>query len=1203
MGEVEKPVSRLDTLRKASESIPKAPAKPATKAEPAQDLPKEFHDARQKEAKRSLDIDAEEHRQAMTGQKDPEVLQQLTDEWKQAKAQTKAIKAQHLKNIKAEKPTGDDGFLDAGDAKKSDPQPLSQADDNVKQSDSLPDQVPDVQESTPFEEFLKAYSEQEAKVGKEIRARIEAKKKQPVKPKDYEKDAFDPEAPPNARLPKDPVEPVSTAKAMGPATPATPAASAVKQTIQPPKSTAEADNILELDNRSLAQQLEERQKASRQSISIDTTVEKATEEIKDQLSEAYFGQTLKERMIIEPNASVNPDELWKQTRVMEKQGAKFMEMLEDAKKAYRQGTITLDQAQRTIREMLITKHIETSTSNLKGTSGRSQRNIRAIKEAQEQGKSFKLADGTDYVPLSNKELNKTLADVQEGLERAGLNEMDLLRAMVSIDDAKHRNRLMKSIGPILQKAENASEVLYQQMIAQMMFDPSTHAMNVGSGFLAGAYNGAIYTAGALKHEILRPISQRPIGEARLADVGRFWGESMAAIPKALFAFGQLSRGKQEIIQDLMVREAQALRLGDNPTEALLRTKVDSAIHDNPLLITINPKLMFRQSMWKAGWNRIVNFSTISLRALGNADVALRHIMGMGEQRFRASAKARAIADTKIGPDGDPKEWQAIFEAHRKKFFDNPFDHAKLADESFKAAEEGLFLEELERGGFQHKLGEIRKAHPIMKFAIPFYNTLMGFANYSARRIPGFNILASKRFRSQLFSDDPFQRQIAHGNLVVGSGVGLLGWQLSESANITGAAPHDPRMARDLQELGWKPYHIKVNDQLSVSYKNIPVIGDILGGVANIRQMSGYLNQEAVGKAWAHFIGDTGSLMMDHTIAQGTYDQLGLFMKLFDEGADKASDQMWANEIKKASVIGVSGALRFGNRLVDPTVYQPETILERVSNGIPQIGSGVEWLVENGNNPWAKHEQRVRRDLTGEIVYYDGDIPGEENMVTRALSMIAFSKLFPKAKPTPLQKVAIEIMQPMYERGVHIPRIDAGQFAKYEVPALTESQWDAYQLAYLKGRADLPGLENPLLQDVKAIYDGFLEWEKTQDTTKLEVIFGTGYVSDELERGANNNKRLQALISSYANKRKDRAKDFMLSLDENTALRQKIATQEAFQQDSDTNIRNPQALVPLGHHETRSDIDNRITELREKNRSIQKKAEDARGKSQTFHLGE
>ena len=627
MGEAEKPLSRLETLRKASETIPKAPAKPVAKTEPTQDLPKEFHDARQKEAKLSLDIDAEEHHQAMTGQKNPEVLQQLTDEWKQAKAQTKAIKAQHLKNLKAEKSKGGDGFLDAGDMKKSDSEPLSQADQTVKQSDT-----------SPQEGLLKAFSEQEAKVGKEIRARIEAKKKAPVKPTDYEKEAFDPKAQPNIRQPKDLVDPVSTAKAVDPLTPTT--ISTVKNIVKDPKPTADAVNLLELDNRSLGQQLEARQQASRKAISIDTTVEQATEEIKDKLTDAYFGQTLKERMIIEPNASVNPNELWKQTRLMEMQGSRFMDMLEESKKAYRQGTITLDQAQRTMREMLITKHIETSTSNLKGTSGRTQRNIRAIKE----GKTFKLKDGTEYTPLAGKELNQVLAEAQEGLNRAGLDEMDFMKAVVSIDDAKYQNRLMKSFHTLVTKSNKPAEALYQQMIAQMMFDPSTHAMNIGSGFLAGAYNGAMYTMGALKHELLRPISKRPIGEARLSDVNRFWSESMAAIPKALTAFGQLSRGKQEIIQDLMVREARAIKFGGD--DAILRTKVDSAIADNPLLVTGDPKLMFRGGMWKAGWNRLVNLSTVSLRALGNADVALRHIAGMGEMRFRASVKARAIADTK-----------------------------------------------------------------------------------------------------------------------------------------------------------------------------------------------------------------------------------------------------------------------------------------------------------------------------------------------------------------------------------------------------------------------------------------------------------------------------------------------------------------------------------------------------------------------------
>jgi hypothetical protein len=142
--------------------------------------------------------------------------------------------------------------------------------------------------------------------------------------------------------------------------------------------------------------------------------------------------------------------------------------------------------------------------------------------------------------------------------------------------------------------------------------------------------------------------------------------------------------------------------------------------------------------------------------------------------------------------------------------------------------------------FGETVSSVASTHPVLRGTVlPFTRVPANLA----RQATDYSPLAP--IRKQFWSDlqaGGQKKTEAIGRISIGTTMWTAAGFLAIDGHITGAAPADPDLRKQLLDTGWQPYSIKVGDSY-ISYNRFDPFGTALGLVADFHQITGHLPEK------------------------------------------------------------------------------------------------------------------------------------------------------------------------------------------------------------------------------------------------------------------------------------------------------------------------------------------------------------------------
>ncbi len=207
---------------------------------------------------------------------------------------------------------------------------------------------------------------------------------------------------------------------------------------------------------------------------------------------------------------------------------------------------------------------------------------------------------------------------------------------------------------------------------------------------------------------------------------------------------------------------------------------------------------------------------------------------------------KQIADGKLTKEG-LKDWMHV---QAKQAFDLETGAAvattkpgaalnKHSKAALDVAREATFTTELD-GAFAY-LQTAAIKYPQIRFILPFIRTPTNLLLATYRRAPGVHLFQKQtKLKRDLMGDDPSLKAQARGKLMTGYAVTGVAGFLAYQGIITGSGPSDPKVKKQLQATGWRPYSIRIEKDDGtinyIPYQRYEPLSNFLGIAADLFEL-------------------------------------------------------------------------------------------------------------------------------------------------------------------------------------------------------------------------------------------------------------------------------------------------------------------------------------------------------------------------------
>lgn len=688
-------------------------------------------------------------------------------------------------------------------------------------------------------------------------------------------------------------------------------------------------------------------------------------------------------------------------------------------------------------------------------------------------------EGTEFGGqlFSVKKMDQT---IQKRLAKAGMDIGLYMDSLAAMDDPLKAMRVAQIVG-----GPTTFDKYHALLVNSLLSGPATQVLNTATGFTSLTYGGVQRTLGAL---LTNPLGGNP-AKADLRDAAHYWGGALMALPETIIALGKAPFDKKVAINKLMASEQTKLstmegtripmggvpKAGDGPVTQFIRSAT----------------------------TKVGNVAQTPVSIMMTMDRATRHIMGQAELKYLASQRVDELLDT--GAYGTVADVGKARREAMNSIMANPEAYGDLYKQAIAHADEGVFTTRLE--GTQKALQEARESSRVARLAIPFFKAIMNIGNYEFRRMPGIQF-ASPKFRAQLKSDDPMERQLAHGNMALGTSIAASGFMMAQEGMITGAPPSNPQQRDIMQRLGQQPYSFAFDtdddgmvDQY-VSYKNWGPVGTILGTMATLQQAGGYTNEEEWETVTGHAMMATTELLMDKTLAESVTN----FFKIWTDNKDNPEtfSRSMEEAVRTYSLVSPK-FLEYLQRIEDPVIRDKDGLLEGIM----------------ARNPAWSQSLPAEVDIMGNEIYHPMLDPEETDVLTRSV-MSLFGTTAPTSQLTEAQENARVIIQPFLDENIQISKPER------EIGTLTlnKEQKEYLDQAFYRGGFG-SGMETSLLEDLNSVYNEWNQIKAQMDPDFIRQMLADGGIDPSKLENMSPNAMLQSLTSAMVTKRKQQAMDAMV----------------------------------------------------------------------------
>ena len=244
----------------------------------------------------------------------------------------------------------------------------------------------------------------------------------------------------------------------------------------------------------------------------------------------------------------------------------------------------------------------------------------------------------------------------------------------------------------------------------------------------------------------------------------------------------------------------------------------------------------------------------------------------------------------------------------------------------------VLMKSPEYGSAQQKIVSVINQSLPLKLAMPFMQIGMNILDEGLIQSTPLGI-ASQAVRDKLFGKDEIAKTQQYARIMVGSGVvaGIMG--AAAQGIITGAGPSDPKELALRESTGWKPYSIRIGDTYIPMRKYLGPLGPLVGGAANIYEVSHLLAEGEMNKA----IG-TAVLGFSEAVANETW-MAGL-ANLVD--ATMHWDKDGEKYLRNLAMGFIPGSVGMGQvaRMVDPYQREVHSMTDALRNKIPGLSESL-----------------------------------------------------------------------------------------------------------------------------------------------------------------------------------------------------------------------------------------------------------------------
>lgn len=231
--------------------------------------------------------------------------------------------------------------------------------------------------------------------------------------------------------------------------------------------------------------------------------------------------------------------------------------------------------------------------------------------------------------------------------------------------------------------------------------------------------------------------------------------------------------------------------------------------------------------------------------------------------------------------------------------------------------------------FQRKLGPaaskisgLTQDIPALKLFLPFVRTPTNLLKFAVERSPAAPML--KEWRAD-FAAGGARRDLAVSRAMLGTGLGMVVYDMALQGKITGTAPTDPAKARLMYADGFQPYSIRVGDKW-YSYKRLDPFSTTLGVAADMALLPAGMSDRQREEQTTLLVASIMGNLANKTWLSGISDIVGTI-----EDPERNADRMMR---RLAGSLAVPTGVAQVARTMDPTARKTETMGEAVQSRIP-----------------------------------------------------------------------------------------------------------------------------------------------------------------------------------------------------------------------------------------------------------------------------
>ena len=288
-----------------------------------------------------------------------------------------------------------------------------------------------------------------------------------------------------------------------------------------------------------------------------------------------------------------------------------------------------------------------------------------------------------------------------------------------------------------------------------------------------------------------------------------------------------------------------------------------------------------------------------------------------------------------------------FELHVLKVFDDGFEDgiAKNA-EALDWARTNTFTSELDAGSVGGFLQRKSNQMPALKQIMPFIRTPLNIVGAVVQRTPALSFL-SKKFRKDLFGNNPQLKATAVGQQVMGTAFLGSAYMLAHNGFLTGGGYKDYELRKQQQRGGWKPYSFKVGG-IYIPYGRLDPFGMFFGLVADYKEMWEHMDEKDRARmADANKMALIGQMSMSTTSRIMTTLVKNLASKTYLQGvadlmdAVMTQDPYKVNKVIQAKISSMVVPNLVSKFKFDPYYREARSIREEIMSRLPFFSTMVE----------------------------------------------------------------------------------------------------------------------------------------------------------------------------------------------------------------------------------------------------------------------